>query len=117
MRLTRAAVVVSAAYIANALWGGHLAIRHSLPEAPFGTRSTRSVRADFYGGFGTALSPGLPMLIALAGVLYSVGQLSEPEALRVLRHPRQAPGERLAVVVGNVVLPALVSVASIRSLR
>ena len=133
-------VGVSAAYVANALWGARIAIRDSLPEAPFGMRSTRSVRSDFYAGFGTALSPGLPMLVlqagvtglttgtpamarratgalAVAGALYFVGQLSEPVALRALRHPRRTPAERVAVVVGNVVLPGLLTTASIRALR
>jgi hypothetical protein len=135
-----AVVALSAAYAANALWGAHVAIRDSLPEAPFGLRSHRSVRSDFLAGFGTALSPGLPMLVmqagataltsgsattarratgalAIAGVLYAVGQLSEPEALRVLRHPRAAPRERLTIVIANVVVPSVLTAASIQALR
>lgn len=135
-----AVVGLSAAYLTSALWGAHIAIRDSLPEAPFGWRSHRGVRADFYTGLGTALSPGLPMLaaqagvtaltagsvtttrratgaLAIAGVLYTVGQLSEPEAARVLRHPRQAPRDRVVVVIGNVVLPALLTTVSLRALR
>ena len=98
----RAAVAsVSLGYVGAALFGAHIAIRDSLPEAPFGMRSLRSVRSEFLVGTGTALSPGLSMLVAqgvaaallagpsstargastalaIGGVLYGVGQLSEP---------------------------------------
>jgi hypothetical protein len=135
----RAAVVaLSAAHIANALYGARLAIRDSLHESPFGMRSNRSVRSEFLFGTGTALSPGLPFLIAQAGVtalaagprgtarvastslavaggLYVVGQLGEPEAWRTLRHIRSAPRTRVAVVIGNLLLPAALSVAAVRA--
>ena len=99
---SRAAVVaLSAAYIGNALFGAHVALRDNLPEAPFGIHSSRSVRSEFFLGAGTSLSPGFPMLavhaavaamtagpastsrkathaLAVGGGLYFVGQLSEP---------------------------------------
>jgi hypothetical protein len=139
---SRRAVVVgfSAAYIGSALLGAHVAIRDSLPEAPFGIRSTRSVRSEFLAGGGTALSPGLVMLVAQAavtgmtagptatsrkathalavgGTLYFAGQLCEPTAYRLLLHPRAAPKDRLAIVVANIVLPALMTGAAMRALR
>ncbi len=52
----RAAVVgLSAAYIASALFGAHIAIRDTLHEAPFGIHFPQSVKADFLTGGGTAL--------------------------------------------------------------
>ena len=65
----RAAVVgLSAAYIASALFGAHIAIRDTLHEAPFGIHFAQSVKADFLTGGGTALSPGLPMLVVHATI-------------------------------------------------
>ena len=138
----RRAVVVglSAAYVASALAGAHIAMRDSLPERCLGIDFKRSVRSDFYTGGGTALSPGLPMLLAqavvtgmtagpattsrksthalaVAGVLYSAGQLCEPITYGLLAHPRSAPRDRLAVVVSNIVVPAAMAFAAARALR
>jgi hypothetical protein len=137
----RAAVVgLSAAYIASALSGAHISMRDNLPERCLGIDFKRSVRSDFYTGGGTALSPGLPMLaaqavltgmtagpaatsrkathaLAVGGVLYSLGQMCEPITYRVLAHPRTAPRDRLAVVVSNVVGPAVMTVAAARALH
>jgi len=135
-----AVAALSLAYTANALDGGRIAIRDTLHEAPFGIRSTTSVSRDFYLGFGTALSPGLPMLVAQAGVtatlagptptarksmdvlavfgtLYSIGQLAEPLAHRTLAHPRSAGSRRLRVVVGNIVLPAAMAIVGYKACR
>jgi hypothetical protein len=138
---SRAAVVaLSAAYIGNALLGAHIAIRDNLPEAPFGIHSSRSVRSEFFLGAGTSLSPGLPMLavhaavaamiagpastsrkathaLAVGGGLYFVGQVSEPMTYRVLRHPLSAPRDRLAVVVGIIVLTVLMTGAALHALK
>lgn len=128
-------VTLSASYIGSALLGAHLAIRDTLHEAPFGWRSDRDVRTEFLRGTGTALSPSLPAIVAQAavtgfvsappeqarnackvlsigGVLFAVGQLSEPLAWHVLLHPRRAPRERLLVVVGNIVLPATLAIVA-----
>jgi hypothetical protein len=137
----RAVVVgLSAAYIASALSGTHIAFRDNLPERCLGIDFHRSVRSDFYTGGGTAFSPGLPMLLvqavvtgmtagpamtsrkathalAVGGVLYSAGQLCEPMTYRVLAHPRTAPRDRLAVVVSNIVVPTGMAVAAVRALR
>ena len=137
----RAAVVgLSAAYIASALFGAHIAIRDTLHEAPFGIHFPQSVKADFLTGGGTALSPGLPMLVvhatiaamtagptptsrkathalAVGGVLYFGGQLCEPITWRLFRHPKSAPRDRLLVAATNIVIPALMTGASIRALR
>ena len=137
----RAAVVaLSAAYITSALFGAHIAIRDTLPEAPFGVRFPQSVRSDFFAGGGTALSPGLPMLavhaaiaamtagplptsrkathaLAVGGALYFAGQLCEPTTWRLFRHPKTAPRDRLIVATANIVVPALMTGAAIRALR
>jgi hypothetical protein len=135
-----AVATLSLAYAVKALDGARVAIRDTLHEAPFGVRGTGSVSHDFYLGFGTALSPGLPMLAAQAGVtvtlagpaptarksmdvlavfgaLYSIGQLAEPLAHRTLAHPRSAGSRRLRVVVGNIVLPAAMAIVAYRACR
>ena len=134
-----ALVALSAAYIGNALMGGHVAMRDSLPEAPFGIRSSRSVRSEFYAGTGTGLSPGLPMLaihaavagltygsattsrratqaLAIGGGLYFIGQLSEPITYRIARHPTAWP-QRTLIVAANIVLPAALTAVAIDALR
>ena len=137
----RAAVIgLSMAYIASAIDGARIAMRDSLYEQPFGIRSGIPVSRDFYFGGGTALSPGLPFLVAQAaitgtlagpaptarksmdlltifGAAYSVGQIAEPLALRTLAHPRSAASGRLRVVIGNVVLPAAMGIVAYRACR
>jgi hypothetical protein len=137
----RALVVsASAAYIASALFGAHVAIRDTLRERPFGIRFPMSVKSDFLVGGGTALSPSLPMLLVQAavvgmtagptstsrkathalgvgGVLYFGGQLCEPITWRLFRHPSSAPRDRLLVTATNIIIPALMTAASIRALR
>src|SRR5262245_20737078 len=72
----RAAVAaLSLAYTANAIDGARIAIRDSLYDHPFGVKSGISVSRDFYFGGGTSLSPGLPFLIAQAGI---TGALAGP---------------------------------------
>ena len=139
---SRRAVVVglSAAYVASAISGAHISIRDNLPERCLGIDFHRNVAPDFYIGGGTALSPGLPMLaaqavltgmtagpamtsrkathaLAVGGVLYSLGQLCEPITYHTLAHARSAPHDRLAVVVSNIVMPALMAGAAVRALR
>ena len=132
-------LVFSSLYTGSALSGAYLAIRDSLPQAPFGIQTGRSPRADFFTGTGTALSPGLPLLLlqagavgltagqprvarasidalAVGGGLFAIGQLAEPVGRETLAHP-SAMVSRTLVVVGNIVLPALMSVAAVRALR
>ena len=137
----RAAVAaLSVAYTASAIDGARIAIRDSLYEKPFGIRSGIPVSRDFYFGGGTALSPGLPFLIAQAGitgtlagpaptarksmdllaifgVAYTIGQLAEPVALHTLAHPRSSGADRLKVVVGNIVLPAAMTIVAYKACR
>ncbi len=135
-----AVAALSLAYTANAIDGARLAIRDNLYEEPFGIRSGISVSRDFYFGGGTALSPGLPFLVAQAavtgtlagpaptarksldllaifGTAYTVGQLGEPLALHTLAHPRSSGAQRLRVVVGNIVLPAAMAFVGYKACR
>jgi hypothetical protein len=130
---------LSLAYVGNAAYGGYLAMRDTLEEAPFGVRMHRPVVDDFYTGFGTGLSPGVPMLVAQVGVsamllgssrtaqrganvlavfgaLYTIGQLAEPITYRTLRHPSAAL-ERTHVVLANVLIPAALTAAAARTCR
>jgi hypothetical protein len=130
---------LSAAYIASALAGARLSIRDSLPEAPLGIRTGLSPGADFALGFGTSLSPGIPMLslqaattaaltgsaqttrrathaLAVFGAAYAAGQLIEPETYRTLRRPREHPG-RTIVVISNILVPATLAVVASRGCR
>jgi len=131
---------LSLAYTVNAIDGARIAMRDTLYEQPFGIRSGIPVSRDFYFGGGTALSPGLPFLIAQAGITgtlagpaptarksmdllaifgtaYTIGQLGEPLALRTLAHPRTSGGQRLRIVLGNVVLPAAMTVIAYKACR
>jgi hypothetical protein len=135
-----AVAALSLAYTASAIEGARMSIRDSLYEQPFGIRSGIPVSRDFYFGGGTALSPGLPFLVAQAaitgtlagptptarksmdllaifGAAYTVGQLGEPLALHTLAHPRSSGAQRLRVVVGNIVLPAAMAIIAYRACR
>ncbi|HEY6826584.1 MAG TPA: hypothetical protein VI259_06995 [Gemmatimonadaceae bacterium] len=134
----RAVAALSLAYTANAIDGARIAIRDNLHEAPFGISSATSVSRDFYFGFGTALSPGLPFLVAQAGVTatlagpvptarksmdlltifgagYTIGQLAEPLARHTIAHPRSTGTRQFRVVVGNIVLPAAMAIVAYRA--
>ena len=135
----RAAVAaLSLAYTVNAIDGARIAIRDTLYEQPFGIRSGIPVSRDFYFGGGTALSPGLPFLIAQAaitgtlagpaptarksmdllagfGAAYTIGQIGEPLALRALAHPRSSGGQRLRIVLVNIVLPAAMTIVAYKA--
>jgi hypothetical protein len=137
----RAAVAaLSFAYVANAIDGARISIRDSLYEQPFGVGSGISVSRDFYFGGGTALSPGLPFLIAqtaitgtlagpaptarksmdllaIFGAAYTVGQIGEPLALHALAHPRSSGAQRLRIVVGNIILPAAMGIIAYKACR
>ena len=130
----------SIAYITAALFGAHVAIRDSLPEAPLGFHSHRPVRQEFLSGTGTALSPGVPMLaaqavatgllvgptstartaaevLAVGGGIYELGQLGEPITYRILRHPRGTRWEWRASLVANLVLPTVLALTAIHARR
>jgi len=135
-----AVAALSLAYTSNAIDGARIAIRDTLYEQPLGIRSGIPVSRDFYFGGGTALSPGLPFLVAQAaitgtlagplptarksmdllaifGAAYAIGQVAEPLALHTLAHPRSASGQRLRIVVGNIVLPAAMTIVAYNACR
>ena len=137
-----AVAALSLAYTVSAIEGARMSIRDSLYEQPFGIKSGIPVSRDFYFGFGTALSPGLPFLLAQAavtgtlagpaptarksmdllaifGAAYTVGQIAEPLALRTLAHPRSSERgfRRMRVVLGNVVFPAAMGIIGDQACR
>lgn len=127
----------SVAYLVNASMGAAIAIQQDLPMDFFGIRTGWSASGDFLGP-GTALSPGVPMLLSHAaltalsarpdrtghkatvglvilGIAETAGAIGEHITQQALLG-RQSP-ERTVVAVGNVVLPALMAYSGIRDLR
>ena len=123
----------------NASAGAVFAVRDDLRQEPFGIRTGRSAKDDFFFGTGTALSPGLPFLLtqtvatamatgtgqsrrygliglAIHGIAYTVGGLAEPITYERLARPLEKPFQTL-VVIGNFVWPVTMAVLSIRELR
>ncbi len=116
-----------------------VAVRNDLRQEPFGIRTGRTAREDFFLGTGTALSPGLPFLVTqtvstvlasgtgksrrygliglvLHGIGYTVGGLAEPITYERLAGPLEEPLQTV-VVIGNFVWPVLLAVSAIRELR
>lgn len=131
--------LASGAVAINASIGATIAVRNDLRQEPFGIRTGRTARDDFFFGTGTALSPGLPFLLtqavstalasgngrsrrfgliglAVHGIGYTVGGLAEPITYERLRHPTEEPFQTM-VVIGNFVWPVLLAVTAIRELR
>lgn len=129
---------VSALYLLTAAIGAAVAIREDLPGEFAGRTSGRAASADFFRGTGTALSPGLAMLLAqlvltvmstrdgrvgtggaagltVLGAGATVGILGEPMAYRALS-PKKFDPPKAAVVSALVVLPSLMSVLGIKQL-
>lgn len=135
-RVERAAI----ACLATSAIGTAMAIRSDEPARFAGLRlSGGNVALDFAAGGGTAFSAPLPVLatfaalvrttrskgargrtalrlVALAGACFAVGQAGEPVTWRTLREPRRHLG-RTVVVVGNLTIPAYMSVAALKELR
>ena len=132
-------VGTSIIYLFNASAGAVFAVRDDLRQEPFGIRTGRSAKDDFFFGTGTALSPGLPFLLtqsvatamatgtgqsrrygliglAIHGIGYTVGALAEPITYERLARPLEKALQTL-VVIGNVVWPVAMAVLSIRELQ
>ena len=58
--------LVSVLWLLNSAFGAAIAIREDLPAEFAGMSRWHDPSADFFRGSGTALSPGLPMMAALA---------------------------------------------------
>ena len=134
-----AVTILSLAYLLAAGAGAAIAIREGLPGAFLGRTTGRTAREDFLLGAGTALSPGLGMLIvqatltllarrsgragvvgtaglALIGAGATVGALGEPIVWRVLS-PRGFDPPQTALVAAMITLSVALSGASVRALR
>ncbi len=132
----RSLVIVSGAYLVNALVGTWLAISTDIPGRPFGVETGLPVAWDFAFGLGSGLSAPLWMLMALAvltlavarrdsrrsafwigflGWCFLIGMLVEPifgDAIRGELEPLVT-----AVIVVNVLLPIVILSWAIRTAR
>jgi hypothetical protein len=129
---------VSATYLLAAIVGAATAIREDLPGEFAGRTSGHTASADFFRGTGTALSPGLAMLLAqsictvlstregragtigvagltLLGAAATVGMVGEPIAYRVLS-PRGFDPPKAALVSALIVLPLSMGVLGTKRL-
>lgn len=132
----RGLVIVSSAYLVNALIGTWLAISNDIPGRPFGIQTGLPVALDFAFGLGSGLSAPLPMLIALAvlansvarqdgrrsifwigvlGCCFLAGMLVEPTLGEAIRGQRQMVV--IGVVIANVLLPIVIIGLAIRTAR
>jgi hypothetical protein len=131
--------MVSALWLLNSAIGARLAIRDDLPaEWVAGLYVGRDASAEFFKGGGTALSPGLPMMIAQAlfavlstrggragiagaagltvlGAGGTVGVLAETITYRVLS-PSTFDPVKAGIVSAAAVLSPLMAVLGVRRL-
>lgn len=130
--------LVSALWLANSAVGAAIAIREDLPGELAGMTSGKNASGDFFTGTGTALSPGLPMMILLAvftilskrggragtvgvvgmtalGAGATVGVLGEPITYRALS-PRTFDPAKAGIVSAAIVLSPLMAVLGARRL-
>jgi hypothetical protein len=129
---------VSVLWLLNAAIGARVAIREDLPQEFAGMTRWHDPSADFFKG-GTALSPGLPMMVLQAlflvlsarsgrtgkvgsaglvalGAGSTLGYLGEPITYRVLS-PRTFDAAKAPIVSAAIALSALMSVLGVRRLR
>lgn len=127
-------------WLVNSAIGAHIAVNEELPaEWVAGLYVGRDASAEFFKGGGTALSPGLPMMAALAllaamstrsgmagkvgalgrtllGAGGTVGVLAETITYRVLS-PKTFDAAKAPIVSAAIVLSPLMAVLSARRLR
>jgi hypothetical protein len=129
---------VSVLYFVAASIGAVMSIREDLPSEFAGRTSGHNASADFFRGAGTALSPGLAMLllqsiltvfstragkVGTAGVAgltalgggATVGMLGEPITYRVLS-PKGFDPPKATLVTALIVVPSLMTVPGIKRL-
>jgi hypothetical protein len=125
----RALVTTSLLYLFSASTGARVSIDEDLPMAFLGKTSPNMPQEDFVRGLGTALSPGVKMLVgqvaltalaarrgplgklgarglALYGVITAIGMLGERITFVAL-HPRTFDPPKAIIIAGNVVLSLL----------
>ncbi len=132
--------LVSVLWLLNSAIGAAVAIREGLPaEWVGGLYVGRDASAEFFKGTGTALSPGLPMMVAQAlfavlstrggrsgttgaagltvlGAGGTVGMLAETITYRVLS-PKTFDPAKAAIVLAAIVLAPLMTILGGRRLR
>jgi carbon monoxide dehydrogenase subunit G len=132
--------MVSVLWLLNSAFGAAIAIREDLPaEWVAGLYVGRDASAEFFRSGGTALSPGLPMMVAqalfavlstragragkagaagltLLGAGGTVGVLAETITYRVLS-PRTFDPAKAPIVSAAIVLSALITILGPRRLR
>ena len=129
--------MVCVLWLLNSAIGARVAIREDLPaEWVAGLYVGRDASAEFFKGGGTALSPGLPMMVAQAlfavlstrggkagaagltvlGAGGTVGVLAETITYRVLS-PRTFDLAKAPIVSAAIVLSALMTVLGASRLR
>ena len=130
--------LVSVLWLLNSAIGAAIAIRENLPAEFAGMSRWHDPSGDFFRGSGTALSPGLPMMAALAvftllsqrggragtvgvvgmtmlGAGATIGVLGEPITYRALS-PRTFDPVKAGIVSAAVVLSPLMTVLGARRL-
>ena len=132
--------LVSVLWLLNSAIGARVAVKEGLPaEWVAGVYVGQDASAEFFKGTGTALSPGLPMMVTQAlfavlssrggragkagaagltvlGVGSTVGVLAETITYRVLSPKTFAPA-KAAIVSAAVVLSPLMTIFGGRRLR
>jgi hypothetical protein len=123
-------------YLANGALGTVVAVDKGLPGEPFGITTGLDPATDFLVGLGTALSPPLVLLVALAVVVliavrgvrwgailsavagagFLLGMLAEPITYRVLS-PGGFEFTLATIVVLNLVLPVILGLSALRVAR
>jgi hypothetical protein len=140
LRRLSALSVVSVLWLLNAAIGARVAVKEGLPaEWVAELWVGRDASEEFFKGTGTALSPGLPMMAALAllaamstrdgkagktgtlgltllGAGATIGVLAETITYRVLS-PRTFDAAKAPIVSAAIVLSPLMAVLGARRLR
>ena len=132
--------LVCVLWLLNSAIGARVAVREGLPaEWVADLYVGRDASAEFFKGTGTALSPGLPMMVAqalftllstrsgrvgmvgaagltLLGAGGTIGMLAETITYRVLS-PKTFDSPKAAIVLSAIVLAPLMTILSWRRLR
>jgi hypothetical protein len=123
-------------YIIFALVGAGVAIRENRPSDPGGWSTGLPALQDFLYGNGTAMSPPLYMIIAVAvltllafrrdrwgkvgvgglticGLLFSIGALVEPILFEIFK-PEQFDFFKTVIEIGMIIIPLVMMVLGVR---
>ncbi len=136
--LKKGLIASSMLYLLSASTGARIAIDEDIRGQFLGKCSENMPQEDFVRGMGTALSPGVKMLVAqmaatllagrrgvigkvgvliltLLGGAATVGMLGEAVTYKSL-NPKTFDGPRATIIVANIVLPLLMVIFGRRQL-